>query len=41
MDYYLWKIDWFSREKLQENPIEIMGTSGWFPVKIFPFLSTH
>ena len=29
------------REKLQENPMIFMGKSGWFPVKIFPFLSTH
>ena len=29
------------REKLQENPMIFMGTSEWFPVKIFPFLSTH
>ena len=29
------------REKLPENPIEIIGNSGWFPVKIFPFLSTN
>ena len=27
------------REKLQETPM-FMGKSGWFPVKIFPFLST-
>ena len=29
------------RQKLRENPIIFMGKSGWFPVKIFPFLSTH
>ena len=30
------QIDWFCWEKLPEHPIEIMGKSGWFPVKIFP-----
>ena len=29
------------REKLQETPTIFMAKSGWFPVKIFPFLSTH
>ena len=25
-------IDWFLRQKLQENPMIFMGKSGWFPV---------
>ena len=29
------------RDKLQEHPMIFMGKSGWFPVKIFPFWSTH
>ena len=28
-------IDWFKGTINQENAIEIMGKSGWFPVKIF------
>ena len=28
-------------EQLQEHPMIFMGKSGWFPMKIFPFVSTH
>ena len=33
--WWLDEFGWFLWEKLQEHPIEIMGTSGSFPV-IFP-----
>ena len=34
-------LGWFCWETLQDTPIEITGKSGWFPVKMFPFLLNH
>ena len=43
LDGILQKMEQFTqliglRGKWQENPIEIMGKSGWFPVKMFPII---
>ena len=35
-----WSIGWFSREKFRGNS-HISWEDMWFPVSIFPFLSTH
>ena len=35
MKNQLISIDWFSREKLKENPSIFLGKPGWFPVSRF------